>query len=304
VINYRHIEAFRAVMRTGGMTLAAQILHVTQPAVSRLVREFELDIGMPLFHRSGNRVTATAEAKRLLAEVERSYVGLRRISSVANALRKGETGSLTIVAMPAMAIGFLPRFVAAFIKERPGLDVSVEGHGSLRVREKVAGGEAQIGLSAVPFQHSSLEATVVDDPAVAVLPVGHRLAAKRSIRAQDFTDETLILIATGRFGGHTIEGALQKARPRNVIYTQHSSIACALTAEGAGISVVDPFSASEFNGRGVVVRPFLPTISLGFAVIHSKDRSLSLIADQFRSAFLQHVQGFLQRQDYFRSPAL
>src|SRR5882724_5477044 len=138
MINYRHIQAFRAVMTTGGMTLAAQTLHVTQPAVSRLVREFEADIGMPLFHRSGNRVTATAEAKLLLAEVERSYVGMTRISSFANALRKGESGPLTIAAMPAMELGFLPRFVAKFMKERPGLQVSGEGHSSPRVREKVA----------------------------------------------------------------------------------------------------------------------------------------------------------------------
>jgi hypothetical protein len=75
-INARQVEAFRAVMVTGGMTAAAELLNVTQPGVSRLVRSFELAVGFRLFERRGNQITPTAEAVSLLRGLEYSVSGL------------------------------------------------------------------------------------------------------------------------------------------------------------------------------------------------------------------------------------
>src|SRR5436853_7818507 len=126
-INPRQIEAFRALMLTASTTRAAQVMNVTQPAVSRLVRDLQAALELTLFERQGTRLTPTNEALALYAEVERSYVGLERIAQAAREIRGRRAGALRIAAMPALCSGFLPRFAGHYLMQRPGLDVALFG---------------------------------------------------------------------------------------------------------------------------------------------------------------------------------
>nr|MBP7568005.1 LysR family transcriptional regulator [Burkholderiaceae bacterium] len=81
LLNLRQIEVFRAVMEAGSFTGAAQMLHVSQPAISRLVRHLELRLGVNLFDRLHGKLLPTPEARTLHAEVQRSYRGIRSIQS-------------------------------------------------------------------------------------------------------------------------------------------------------------------------------------------------------------------------------
>lgn len=195
MIQSRQIEAFRAVMLTGSMTTAAESIHVTQPAVSRLVRDLELELGLALFHRRGNLVLPTAEAHAFLAEVERSFIGLGQIRAFADDLRAGRGGSLRIAALPAMAAGFLPRFVAAFCRGRPNLRVTLNGLASSVIRDRVVAGRADIGITDLRIQRDSLTVTPLDDNAVVAMPAGHRLAELRVVRTEDLHDEHLISLS-------------------------------------------------------------------------------------------------------------
>jgi DNA-binding transcriptional LysR family regulator len=101
-------------------------------------------------------------------------------------------------------------------------------------------------------------------------------------------------------GQHHIGAILQSISPRQVLETTLTSIACVFVAEGMGVAIVDPFSVSEFVGRNVVARPLEPSFNIGTAIIHSTDRPLSMIAQEFRVAFLAHVQQFLEHAEYLR----
>lgn len=294
----RQIEAFRAVMLTGGMTTAANTMHITQPAVSRLIRDLEYELKLNLFHRRGNQVSPTAEAFDLFAEVERTFLGFDRLKSRAEELRTGRSGALRIAALPAMAISFLPRFIASFCRERPELKVLIDGIPSHLVLERVAGGQFDIGVSALTVERASLHITPIDDAAVAVIPSNHRLASKQVIRAPDLRDETLIMLAPGFYHRSAIEAVLASIPRRQMIETPLSSIACVLASEGMGITIVDPFSASEFVGRGVVLRPFEPRMSVGCALVRSSDRPLSHIATEFYAALQAHIEEFLRLKTY------
>jgi DNA-binding transcriptional LysR family regulator len=299
----RQIEAFRAVMLTGAMTAGAELMHVTQPAVSRLIRDLEAELGLALFHRRGNHVLPTAEAQALLAEVERSFVGLDRIRAFADDLRTGRGGTLRIAALPSMAAGFLPRFIANFCRLRPNVELFVDGLPSSLIRDRVAAGQFDIGITSLPFRRNSLAVTPLEDKAVIVLPKDHRLAKRRTVRADDLHDEKLILLTRLRNaeGNHPIRYILQSIRYRQRIETPLASIACVLVSEGAGLAIVTPFCASEFIGMGVAVRRFEPTFNIGTAIVHSSERALSLLAQEFHAAFIEHIGRFLKRADYLRS---
>ena len=72
-MNIRQLEIFRAIMRSGTLTAAAEALHVSQPAVSKILRHFESQLGYPLFDRVGGRLVATAEAQLLFADADHLF---------------------------------------------------------------------------------------------------------------------------------------------------------------------------------------------------------------------------------------
>lgn len=301
MIQSRQVEAFRA---TGGMTAAAQMIHVTQPAVSRLVRDLEAELGLRLFYRRSNFLVPTAEANSLLKVVERSFLGVQHIQEHATDLRSGRGGLLKVAALPAMA-AFMPRFAAMFSRGRPRVNIFVDSLPSSMIREQVASGNLDIGVTSAPFMAAGLTLTPIDDTAVVALPHGHRLARKRWIEAKDLDGDDLILLTKFKQSlQHPVGLALQAVfRQAKVLETPLSSAACVFVTEGAGIAIVDPFSASEFVGRGVVLRPFKPSLIVGTAVVHSSERALSIIASEFHTAFVAHTREFLRRADYVQRRA-
>src|SRR5690606_22703221 len=97
-ITLRHLEAFRAVILCKTVTSAAEMLHVSQPVVTRLVADLEDRIGFALFDRQRGRLIPTSEAHALYGEVHRSLIGVDRILHIADEIRGLKGVSLQIAA--------------------------------------------------------------------------------------------------------------------------------------------------------------------------------------------------------------
>src|SRR6266852_2026092 len=93
MLSFRQIEAFRAVIVLHSMTRAAETLNISQPAVSRLMRDMELNLGLTLFRRRKGGLQPTEEALALYAEVERSFVGVDKIARAAVRIRERLAGA-------------------------------------------------------------------------------------------------------------------------------------------------------------------------------------------------------------------
>lgn len=290
MINNRQVEAFRAVMLTGGMTSAAELLGVTQPAVSRLVRGFEDGLGLTLFERRGNAVTPTPNATLLLTEVERSFVGLSRIEEMARAIRIQAAGTLRIAAMPALVTSALPRFIGDFLRRRRDLRVSIQAMPSHMVVEAVGAGQADFGYALGPLERPGFEIRPVEASAAIILPAGHRLVARSHIVPADLEDEDFVSVAPGTLFNARVELALAGIRRRSLIETSWFETACVLVAQGAGTSIVDPFSAREFVDRGVAVRRFEPRLDLGLLFLRLPHRPLTPLAATFIRSFSSHLK--------------
>ena len=296
--NIRQVEAFRALMLTGSTTRAAQAMSITQPAVSRLVRELQDSLGLTLFERRGTRLVPTGDALALFKEVERSYVGLDRIAASATDLRERRSGVLRVAGMPALANGALPRFAATFLAERPHVDLAMFGLVSLTVLDWVVSDQCDVGFAAAPIQHALAQATMM--PAVnyvAVLPRGHRLASRRVLRPKDLAREPFIVIgptAPSRFRIDDVFSAHGVAR-RIRVETPLSEIACALVASGVGVAIVDPFTASEYSALGVVAVRFEPAIEFQVAALRNAGRAPPAVANEFVDGFARYIQAFRRR---------
>ena len=294
-LNPRQIEAFRAIMLAGSVTAAAKLIRVTQPAASRLLRDLQETLGLKLFERRGTRLLPTSEGIALYGEVERSFVGLERIVQAASDLRTRRAGTLRVAALPALANGFLPRFAGRFMADRPKLDLALFGLVSHMVLDWVASGQCDLGFAATPVEHPAVRLERMPEvPVVAVVPQQHPLAARQSLQPEDFAGGVFISLGPATLLRYRIDGVFaQRGVVRQLrVETPLTEIACGLVASGIGVSLVDAFTAHEYETRGVAVRPFEPHIGFEFAALHSTQRAPSQIACEFISAFRDRVEAF------------
>lgn len=294
-LNSRQVEAFRALMLTASTVRAAELMHVTQPAVSRLVRDLQEALELKLFERRGTRLVPTNEAVSLYGEVERSFVGMERIAQAARELRTRRAGVLRVAAMPALCNGFLPRFSGQFLAERPRIDFALLGLISSSVLDWVISDQCDLGFAAAPIEHAAASFEAMPPVRyVAVLPEGHRLARRRVLRPRDFANQPFVALGPTTPSRHLIDDVFSRHGISRVlrVETPLSEIACALVASGLGLSICDPFTANEYSTRGVVSRPFEPALAFQVSALYPSHRALSPVAREFISGFAAYIESF------------
>ncbi|MBK8742745.1 MAG: LysR family transcriptional regulator [Betaproteobacteria bacterium] len=153
---YRQIEAFKAVMEVGRVTDAANKLHLSQPAVSKLLANLELVLGLQLFSGSKKRLTPTAEAQALLREINKVFVGIQAVTRLASELRNMRIGELTIVSVAAFGQRHVPRVIAEFLKKHDSVNIGLHLRNSLDVADWTASQKADIGISMMPVDHPAV----------------------------------------------------------------------------------------------------------------------------------------------------
>lgn len=262
-MNFRQIEAFHAVMLGGTMTRAAEILHISQPAISRLIDQLEHSTRLRLFERGKGRVTPTAEGVAFYAEVRKSFAGLERLRFAAENIRSLSGGSLRIVTMPALGYAHIPRAIGVFAQSHPDMTVVLQVRNSEAVKEMIASGEADIGYAADEIETAGVEAEIVAEvDAVALLPADHRLAGREALGPEDFDGERYVSLSLGDAARTRIDALFDRHGVRRVlaVETQYSMTCCNLVRSGVGITLVNPLALDGLSREGIVARPFLPRV--------------------------------------------
>jgi DNA-binding transcriptional LysR family regulator len=286
-VRIRQLEAFQAVLKTGSATRAAELLRISQPSVSKLLADLEVDIGLRLFERIRKRLIPTPEGRRLGQEVEGLFLKLSRIEHVGNEMRAKGIGELRIATLPALGIGLMPQILAKFRHKHPRISAVLSVAPSQRVVEMVAAGEADIGFAyPVPGTPSTLiRHPLAMFPAVAALSRGHRLARCSVLRPEDFRDDPFVSLGREDRSRDNMDAIFGKTSvaPEIAVETQFAAVACELVASGVGIALIDAVTASFYRGR-VVIRPVNPTFNFDFGAIMLAGQPQSSIVHDFLHA--------------------
>ena len=287
-MNLRQLQAFKAVMNEGTLTQAADIMAVTQPAVSSLIANLEQSVGFPLFKRHKGRIHRTPEAERFYEEVEKVLSAVETAMRSAKDIRDLELGYLRIASMPGLSLVFLPRIVARFVENRPGLMIALQTRSSLQVKQWIGAQLYDLGLVELPVDDPAIEVEPFSMDCVCVLPEGHPLTAHKCITPALVDGIPFVSLSRDHMTHFRLKQAFEAAkvawRPR--FECQLFAPACSLVAAGAGISVIDPVTAADYEGRGVVTRPFRPRIPFDIGIIYPAMRPRSRLAYAF-SALLK-----------------
>lgn len=285
----RQVEAFRAVMMAGGITAAADAMNVTQPAVSRLIRDLEDIVQMTLFERIGARLVPTAEATQFYREVERLYLGLDQIAQAADDIRLHKNTVLRIASVTSLVRPYLHQAIIDVIGQRLDIPLVIEVENSRYIWDMVEQNRYDLGLVfASPRMAEKNVARLHSALAVAAMAPGHRLAGRSVITPADLIDERVLI--PGR--NSPLRLSLDKAFSREdhqPVSTMETSMlnCCYFAAAGMGIGIVDQTSLRS-AGAEVVAIPFEPSIEVSYFAIRPSGGQRIAILDEIISR-IQHL---------------
>lgn len=277
----RQLEALVAVIEAGTVSAAADVLRISQPAASKLIRDLEADTGLALFQRDGGRLVSTALGMRLYEEVERILGGVNQLARAVEAIRREERGQILIGAMPGLSGPFLTGVLSRFRALHPDVYIEIETRSSQHLAEAVLLRRLDVAILGARGPHHSLQVEPLPGrPMVCALPKGHRLAAKDMLRPGDLAGEPFIAFGTSGLTRHKVDTAFESegVRPNTVIEASTALNVGEFVAAGFGVTVADPLFIQAVAHR-VEVRPFRPEITFEFEIVRSiRARNSALVA--------------------------
>lgn len=197
-LKLRQIEAFRAVMRTGSMTGAADLLAVGQPAISYQIASLEAAVAFPLFTRAKGKLAPTPEAVQLLTEVDRLYDGLAGIESAANDIATHRRAILRVLLTSTFSNAKVVCAIGRFVAKHPGLRIDLDIVQRATVIRNVANGLADVGVVSLPVNASGTIVTpLFTTELVCVVPHSHWLAVRTCITPDDIAAEPIVAMKAG-----------------------------------------------------------------------------------------------------------
>ncbi len=293
-ISMRQLGAFKAVAQTGSMTRASKILAISQPAVSRLISSFSDSVGFQPFQRSAGQLIPTQESRYLLDEATRLLDGLANFETLAKDVNLRKSGHLDIACLPGFATSLLPDVLARFVKNKPGVTLSVEPDRPERILEWIINKQYDIGITADFQGHPAVVHKILHVRTVCILPHGHRLSALKEIRPVDLAGEGLIHSRRDTTFFRDIEKEFMSCgvKINSLAVIRQFGTACLMVAKGAGVSIVSEIDAYEYEDRGLTIRPFVPETPHKMAVLYPAHTPRSAIALEFTESFLESVSRY------------
>jgi DNA-binding transcriptional LysR family regulator len=267
------------------MTEAARRLHVSQPAVSTVLKHAEQRLGMKLFERTGGRLVPTPEAIALLPDVEDIFMRLEAFGRSAKGLREAASGVIAIAASPTLANAVLPAAIAAFTSERPKVHIVLRAMPTAQILSGVRDRVADLGLiyePAQPMDDDLAGETVCTSQVACVMHRDHPLSSRRALRPVDLDGERLVTFGPATPLGARIDAAFRAegVTPNVMVESSSSLTSFFVVAAGCGVALVDS-SAAIGAFPTLVVREFTPRIENRIILLHRRDRPRSRIAAAF-----------------------
>jgi len=275
----RHIEVFHAIMQVGTISGAAQVLHISQPAVTKVLQHAELQLGMPLFERVRGKLYPKPEAHRLFAETEKLNRDLQGIRRLAASLKGRAVETVRLVSTPTIAISVLPQAMTAWRRDFEQTRCELATYHTSEIVNALRLGEADLALSLQDPRHPGIVAEPIAHGMLTVMaPAGTWSAQEcaQPIGPAGLTGE-LIGLADNDPIGEIVVAACEAQGVQPVFRTvvQTYQIARSLVEAGAGTAVVDPFTAASAPADKVQRRLWEPAMPVQLYLLTANHAPLS-----------------------------
>jgi len=283
-------QAFLAVAEHTSFSLAAEKLHLTQPAISKRIAQLESSLGVTLFDRLGRRISLTAAGRALQPVAERILNDVRETRQVIANLSTEISGTLSIVTSHHIGLRRLPPILKDYTRRYPAVRLDLAFMDSEQACHAVERGEFELGIVTLPLRPmATLETTTLwNDPLVIAVATDHALAEKNAVTLDELSRYPAILPAIGTYTRTIIEATiLQRQGTLDVILeTNYLETLRTMVAIGLGWSALP---RKMMGGDVVEVAVHDLSIQRTLGVVKHQKRTLSHAAE----ALLNVLKGYL-----------
>ena len=284
-MDIQQIRYFLTVAKYESFSKAAEKLFVTQPILTRCVKNLEQELGTPLILRSTRRFALTDAGQTLVqygSQLLQQHQDLyRRIADVTHA----QTGEITISSPGVLLDMYFPELVTKFRRSYPGIHIRIRERGSRPVAEDLRDGAADIGLVMLPLedQRDFHCFPIVSDEVHVLLPRDHLLAARDHIPICLLKDQELITYSRSTTLYHTFQELCREAdfTPTIVFQSMMPNFILDTISCGTCIGILPGPMLRQFRREDLVSIPLRPRFPWQIALIAKKDRYLSHAAQCF-----------------------
>ncbi|WP_183167404.1 LysR family transcriptional regulator [Azomonas macrocytogenes] len=285
------LQAFRAVAEQGSFRKAAEVIRISQPALSRRIEKLEDALGVKLFERTTRRVSLTIvgrafapRAERLLNDLDDALLGISDVAS-------SRMGQVTIACVPSAAYYFMPGVIAQYHKLYPRIRIKVLDAGANDVRGAVINGEADLGLSFSGNLDNELEFEgLVQERYVAACRRDHPLAGRSDVSWNEFYTYDYMSVDKSSGNRFVLDQALMHLTPSkpSICETRHITTMLGMVETGLGIAAVPAMAMPAHNHPVLTSVPLIdPPVVRDIGLIKRRGRTLIPAALELERLIIQ-----------------
>lgn len=289
-MDIRQMRVLEAVYRTGSVTAAARIINVTQPAISKTVRQVEDFTGLTLFENINSRLVPTANLHALMPQIRRMLLEQLNIGRRIDDLRNGRGGLIRIASAPTLFHTMLVETTRRFKKDHHQAEISISIASTRQVVEQVINEEVDIGTC----QPSSSSSSIIARPiwlgrVVCIMPKSHGLSERPFVTPHDLVDEEIISYSATEPTSTRILEAFWEAgiTQKRTIEVDMTVGACSFVEQGLGVALVSSIIDLKQQFPDLCSRPFVPDIPIQAHLLTSNIKSLSALAAKFCDTLIE-----------------
>jgi DNA-binding transcriptional LysR family regulator len=293
-VTLRQLRALVAVAKTGSFTSAADRLHITQSALSGLVRDLEQTLGVQLVHRTTRSVKFSQIGSDFLPLAERILDDLQRALLSISELKSLNAGKVRIAAPQLMACTLLPQAVASFAKRYPKIEVQLVDCQVDDVVSRVLSGEADLGIG--PERASSDEVVadiLLDTPFLAVFPPGHALENRSQVSWAELVRYPLISLRGeyARILNNDLLTSQDRVEFTPTLDVAFMTTALSMVSAGLGVTTCLPYASSLLDLYGLRrCRLVEPVVKRKFCIFRRSDRNGGPAVQEFANFLFEYAR--------------
>jgi len=294
---FRQLRVFSEVARHLSFARAAEMLHLTPPAVTMQIKELEGHVGLPLFERTGRKVALTTAGEYMLVYARKVLSTLKDAEDAAARLQRLEVGSLSI-GMVSTAKYFLPRLLAEFNRDHQGIEIRLAVGNREQLVKMLLGNEVDIAVMGSPPSEMATRAEpFAAHPHVFVAPVDHPLLKVGHPTVEALQPYGFIVRERGSGTRAAMEKFFVKARfePRVVMEMASNETIKQAVMAGMGVSFLSLHTIGlELEHRLIATLEVEGTPVLrAWNLVHTLSKLLSPATEAFRYFMLERAESYL-----------
>lgn len=284
-VDFRPLLYFVTVARLGSFTRAGEQLHVTQPTISKMIRNLEEELGVTLLHRSTKSVRLTDAGEAVLAQARQIVDGLESLPSHLADVIHLRKGTLRVGVPPMAGALYFPEIMARFHERFPQVDIQLSEVGALRQEVEVDEGSLDLGITILPTDETRFHTyPLVKEPLRVVMAAQHRWAGRQQISLSEMREEPLIFYRED----FALHGIIRREcqhlgfQPQVVCQSGQWDFIREMAAAGLGVALMPATVCRELDPRRLTAVDLInPTIYWDLAVIWRRERYLSFAAREW-----------------------